>query len=293
MDQQNSIKNKYYYAIFLCLFLGMFGIHRFYTGYKKVGLIQLFLLISVIGLPISFVWALFDLITIINKKYKTKDGIYLTDYSDYHNKAEIYVSAFYENEDADILLKKATELKSSDINKSIDLLKQAYIEISKTSTNYSIETFLRLPLYLQAAHRSEEAIIEFNNLLENGYPNQLKLKDIIPMEHSRIYDKMRLFYQREKQNEKAISYGLYSILLDCLGLYLQKRIKELEANKNIIFIKQRITPLLKKAKKIENLDKISNILLDEINKLPNICSFEELSAIVENNIGNNDKTNLK
>ena len=87
MDQQNSIKNKYYYAIFLCLFLGMFGIHRFYTGYKKVGLIQLFLLISVIGLPISFVWALFDLITIINKKYKTKDGIYLTDYSDYHNKA--------------------------------------------------------------------------------------------------------------------------------------------------------------------------------------------------------------
>ena len=73
------------------------------------------------------------------------------------------------------MLKKATELKSSDINKSIDLLKQAYIEISKTSTNYSIETFLRLPLYLQAAHRSEEAIIEFNNLLENGYPNQLKL----------------------------------------------------------------------------------------------------------------------
>ena len=172
----------------------------------------------------------------------------------------------------------------NEINKLIDSLKKSYEEIAKTKTAYPIDTFLRLPMYLQAANRQEEALIEFNNLLVNGYPNQLKQKEIMPFDHSKIYDKMRLFYQREKQNEKAISYGVYSIILDCLGLYLQKRYEELENNKKIDFLKERIAPLLKKAKKLEKIDLIANLLFNEIGKLPNMLTFNEIKAIISNNL---------
>ena len=51
-------------AYLLCIFLGAFGIHRFYLGEKGTGLIMLILGITIIGLIISGFWAFVDLFLI-------------------------------------------------------------------------------------------------------------------------------------------------------------------------------------------------------------------------------------
>jgi len=55
-------------ATFLCFFLGYFGIHRFYTGYKISAIIQL---LTLGGLA---VWMYIDLFLIATDKFKDADG---------------------------------------------------------------------------------------------------------------------------------------------------------------------------------------------------------------------------
>ncbi len=62
-------------ALLLCWFLGIFGIHRFYTGYKRIGVIQLF---TLCGLGI---WWLIDLVSLCFNSYKDKYGIELDEYN--------------------------------------------------------------------------------------------------------------------------------------------------------------------------------------------------------------------
>ena len=47
-------------AYILWFFLGLFGAHNFYLGRKGVGIAQVLLTISVVGLLITFVWVLVD-----------------------------------------------------------------------------------------------------------------------------------------------------------------------------------------------------------------------------------------
>ncbi|MFO6446560.1 NINE protein [Erythrobacter sp. NE805] len=44
-----------------CIALGMFGAHRFYLGDRATGKRMLMLGLTVVGLPVSFAWALRDL----------------------------------------------------------------------------------------------------------------------------------------------------------------------------------------------------------------------------------------
>ncbi len=62
-------------AIAFCVFFGFFGIHRFYTGYKRIGFIQLFTLGG------CFVWWFIDLLAMCFNRYKDKYGNPLDDYS--------------------------------------------------------------------------------------------------------------------------------------------------------------------------------------------------------------------
>jgi hypothetical protein len=57
-------------ALLLCIFLGGIGIHRFYLGYTWQGVVQL------LTLGGCGVWALIDLIRIITRDLKPKDGDY-------------------------------------------------------------------------------------------------------------------------------------------------------------------------------------------------------------------------
>ena len=52
-------------ALLLAFFLGGFGVHNFYLGYNTKGIIQLVLTITLIGAPISGIWALVEFIMII------------------------------------------------------------------------------------------------------------------------------------------------------------------------------------------------------------------------------------
>ncbi|MDD3149485.1 MAG: hypothetical protein PHV68_01510 [Candidatus Gastranaerophilales bacterium] len=86
-----------------------------------------------------------------------------------------------------------------------------------------------------------------------------------------IYDKIRLFLQREKNFDDAVVYGTFSFLSQALGFYNQKRNQELTNLTDINHILERLTPLLKKAKKEQLINKLSDIVQVQINKIPNIC----------------------
>lgn len=61
-------------TLLLCLFLGGFGAHRFYTGHTGSAIAQLLMCFSLFLSPVTAIWVLVDLITIITKNFKTKDG---------------------------------------------------------------------------------------------------------------------------------------------------------------------------------------------------------------------------
>ena len=67
-------KKSWTNTILLCFFLGLLGVHRFYTGYKKLGLIQLLLTISVIGLLFSIIWWFIDLVFLLTEQYVDING---------------------------------------------------------------------------------------------------------------------------------------------------------------------------------------------------------------------------
>lgn len=187
------------------------------------------------------------------------------------------------NNDPDFLLREATAQKDAkNIEYAILFLRRAYEEIRKTEIEYDINTFIRLPLYLQQAKRFDEAWDEFNKLLISGYPNQTKDKVINCYIKSKIYDKMRLSLQREKYFDLAVKYGVFSELYQVIGDIKQKRYTkkdaiDREAIESIVYY------FLKKTNKFHLLDKVTDIVELYIKKLPNIdfkLLGEEIDKII-------------
>ena len=158
------------------------------------------------------------------------------------------------------LLKQATaQEKAGDLNAAVATLRRAYDAIARDTIIYSVTTFLRLPLYLQKAGRNEEAWAEFNRLLTEGYPNQMRGADQKAIDASQIYDKMRLALQRQKRHDEAIIYGVLSLLSMAQGLRGRER-KEFMTRENVAAA---LEPLLKKAKRSEDLDRFVDVILGE------------------------------
>ena len=59
-------------TLFLCLFLGVFGAHRFYTGHILIGLVQLF------TLGMAGIWTFIDFVMILTGAYRDKRGLPLS-----------------------------------------------------------------------------------------------------------------------------------------------------------------------------------------------------------------------
>lgn len=182
------------------------------------------------------------------------------------------------------LLKKATSLKKENkIDEAIEALREAYKAIEKTKLDYSEDVYLRLPMYLQAAKRNDEAWAEFNKLIVS-LPQRYS-GSVLYMAYSSVYDKMRLFLQREGKHKEAVIQGVLSYLFVALGRYYQARDlpgqkEEIEGANSIRdreFIEQRMLPLLKKAGKEDKIRSVVDVLVEEFHDFPkvdrkNVCS---------------------
>lgn len=61
-------ENKWLACLLLCWFLGIFGVHRFYTGHIALGVVQL------LTLGGCGIWALIDFIIIATGNFKDAQG---------------------------------------------------------------------------------------------------------------------------------------------------------------------------------------------------------------------------
>lgn len=65
---QDGNENRWLITLLLCWFLGVFGIHRFYTGHTTIGVLQL------ITLGGCGIWALVDFIIIVTGGFRDFEG---------------------------------------------------------------------------------------------------------------------------------------------------------------------------------------------------------------------------
>jgi hypothetical protein len=157
------------------------------------------------------------------------------------------------------LLKEATRKKDEkDMEGAISCLREAYMLMAQSTISYPIETFLRLPLYLQQAGRYAESVAEFEKLLTNtsakiakefSHVSAKQQNGLAAMERAIIFDKMRLAAQREKQFVYAAYYQVLSDANWSVGLKLQERTGELDGCSDRESWVNRVDSLLKKAKK--------------------------------------------
>jgi TM2 domain-containing membrane protein YozV len=68
-------------AMLICLLLGMFGLHRFYLGYNKIGLIQLvfgalYFSTNLWWTGFIVIWVIIDLVRILTKDLEPNGGYY-------------------------------------------------------------------------------------------------------------------------------------------------------------------------------------------------------------------------
>ena len=61
-------RNKWITCVLLCWFLGILGVHRFYTGHTALGVLQL------LTLGGCGIWALIDFIIIVSGNFKDAQG---------------------------------------------------------------------------------------------------------------------------------------------------------------------------------------------------------------------------
>jgi len=167
------------------------------------------------------------------------------------------------------LLKNAThKKKAGDLEGAIRDLRAAYEIYDKGHIIPSVEVFLRLPSYLQLAGKKDEAWGEYNKLIAK-VGNYWNDPHIAPMMCSKIYDKMRLFLQRENKYEKAVKFGVFSHVMWSTGLLKQKRRGELKELNTTVQIQKLADKLLKKTK-TNCKDELVAIIEDSIKHLPNI-----------------------
>jgi hypothetical protein len=179
------------------------------------------------------------------------------------------------------LLKEATAMKKSgNIKGAVETLRASYKIMSKNSNSYPIEPYLRLPLYLQEAGEKDEAWGEFNELIlwVNAKPRYSP--EVTPMEQSIVWDKMRLFLQREGNNDSAVQYAVWAYVSWAVGLYMQKRNQELKAYKAKTNIQKALRAALHKADKELLTDRLTQIVVDALDNLP-IVDYKRIAEAVQ------------
>jgi hypothetical protein len=115
---------------------------------------------------------------------------------------------------ADRLRAATAAYGSSDYETGIARLREAYAMAAKAGIGCEAPECLRLPKYLQKAGRSAEAWAELQSLLSPDHPILRYGRYVLPVNRWRIYDKMRLFLQREGKPALAACYAILSYLYE-------------------------------------------------------------------------------
>ena len=108
---------------------------------------------------------------------------------------------------------------AGDYESGIARLREAYAMAAGASVGCETPECLRLPRYLQKAGRSTEAWDELQALLSPAHPVLRYGKYDFALNHSRIYDGMRLFLQREGRPALASCYSVLSYIFEAENRY--------------------------------------------------------------------------
>ena len=73
-----GVSKEWLITLLLALFLGAFGVHRFYNKHMLTGAIMLILSLTGIGAGISLIWAIIDIVFIATNQFKRPDGTVVT-----------------------------------------------------------------------------------------------------------------------------------------------------------------------------------------------------------------------
>lgn len=134
--------------------------------------------------------------------------------------------------DVATLHRQATELKNNgDLLGAIAALRQAKSQMVKRPAGSTVESWLRLPLFLQHEGMFDEAMVEFEELLASppvtrdaAHIDPRTLEMLTHAELCAIYDKMRLACDRENLFAKSSEYEKLSVKHDKAWAKLSRKI---------------------------------------------------------------------
>jgi hypothetical protein len=182
---------------------------------------------------------------------------------------------------ADEWLKEAAALKDADdVDGAIKLLKRAFEEIRRENVLYSVETFLRLPVYLQRAGKMKDAWQEFNHLLFKGYPNQPKDEAILAIDRAKIFEKMRVFLERDGRADVGAVYGVFHLVCKGIALHKEQRQRELRSSFSKTACADCIHELKKHPGNLGPLQPVRDAIVEELGRYPDV-DFEMLGKRID------------
>jgi tetratricopeptide (TPR) repeat protein len=182
-----------------------------------------------------------------------------------------------ENRASDLLKEATAKKKAKDIDGAIRCLRQAYVLLEQSPIVYPIETYLRLPLYLQRAGRFEDAQREFQELLigvddrvarEFVHQDVETRKGAAAMKRAGIYRAICTAHRRERKWTPVILFTLLNLACQCVGLKHQKRGEELSLMNNREAWKETTDDLLDGTK----LASAGNAIVDVCLQFANECT---------------------
>jgi hypothetical protein len=200
---------------------------------------------------------------------------------------------FVESLQASETLNVATELnRDGNLPAAVLVLKEAYKKIGNSSESYGIDTYLRLPSYLQKIGRYDEAWGFLNQLLMMGYPNQIQNEALIKLSHSKIYKAMCRLLQDEGKGRNAIVFGTASIVAEAQHFYLQSEEKdwpkEFREERTATYrslsqsasIHDKMKIIAKKEISVTQLDDVTNYLCKTLSQ-PKAVKYDQLIVQID------------